>query len=177
MRFESFSGLTGSPAWHLGSGRTDRKNGTRRAPGVTPFMFDSLEFLARRPYCPAESRNSGGRIAVRKGEKDFVTVAGWSVLASWAVGFSASVSSAGSGILAAAMAAAAGIAILLPKVWNRLEVALVGTAALVLPWLLNTHTVSEHAATAMGLTLLVVLAGISTLVIRRPRRAGLRRRD
>ena len=52
---------------------------------------------------------------MRKGEKDFVTVAAWAVLASWAIGFSASVSSAGSATLAAAMLASAGITILLRR--------------------------------------------------------------
>jgi hypothetical protein len=83
-------------------------------------------------------------------------LAGWAVLSCWVVGFSGSVAASSTAALSAAIVAFAGIAVLVPRVWDRGSTALVGSALLVSPWVLNADTVSAPTTRAMIVGMLVV---------------------
>jgi len=93
---------------------------------------------------------------VRGQDTGHVMLAGWAVLSCWVVGFSGSAAASSTAVLSAAIVAFAGIAVLVPRVWDRGSTALVGSALLVSPWVLNADAVLAPATKAMIVGVLVV---------------------
>ncbi len=97
---------------------------------------------------------------MRGQETGHVMLAGWAVLSSWVVGFSGSVTDSTTAVLGAAIVAFAGIAVLVPRAWDRGSTVLVGSALLTSPWMLSADTVSAPATKAMVVGALVVSLGV-----------------
>jgi hypothetical protein len=93
-------------------------------------------------------------------ETGHAMLAAWAVLSSWVVGFSGGVEPSIAGVLGAAIVAFAGIAVLVPRVWARGSTALLVSALLLSPWVLDADTVLAPATRAMFVGVIVLSVGV-----------------
>jgi SPW repeat len=97
---------------------------------------------------------------MRGPETGHVMLAGWAILSSWMVGFSGTVAASGTSVLGAAIVAFAGIAVLVPEVCNKGSTALMASALLVSPWVLDADAAAAPTTHTMIVGLLVVSTGV-----------------